>query len=254
MNLALYVTILAGGVGKRMNSPLPKVLHVINGETMIVRIIKQVLKLNPDKIIVVVGKYYSLIKEEIEKHISAPITYTVQEQPLGTGDAVRSTLHLFDKTVTNIILNGDVPLLQAETIQSIYQHYLLKKSKFQVTSINLDIPSGNGRIIIDDHGLFKKIVEEKDCNDAQRSVTLVNCGIYICCSDILVKYIPKIKCNNAQGEYYLTDLVKIYRNNKNAVDLFILSKDKEIEIYNINTTSQLDYAIRCTQQECMCQC
>lgn len=254
MNPPLYITILAAGNGKRMNSPLPKVLHVINGETMIVRIIKQVLKLNPDKIIVVVGKYFAQIKEEIEAHISTPITYTVQEQPLGTGDAVRSTLHLFDKSVTNIILNGDVPLLQAETIQSIYRHYLSKKSKFQVTSINLDVPTGNGRIIMDDCGLFKEIVEEKDCTDVQRSVTLVNCGIYICCSDILIEYIPKIKCDNAQGEYYLTDLVKMYEKNNNAIDLFVLDKDKEIEIYNINTASQLDYAIRCTQQECMCEC
>src|SRR5687767_3311129 len=110
----LYVTLLAGGMGKRMQSDLPKVLHKVKGEAMIVRLLKQVVQLNPVKILVVVGKFRDMIKNEIENHINDNrIVYINQEQPLGTGDAVKCTLHEFnDGSVVNIILNGDVPMLQ----------------------------------------------------------------------------------------------------------------------------------------------
>lgn len=279
----LYITLLAGGMGKRMQSNLPKVLHEIKGEAMIVRLLKQVLLLNPDKILVVVGKFRTMIQEEIEKHINNDkIVYVNQEEPLGTGHAVKCTLPEFEKNdnansvereplditlshtgqvmskgepfdITNIVLNGDVPLLQYSTIKEIYDFYLANQSKLLITSINLSNPTGNGRIIIDQNKNFQEIVEEKDCSPEQKLVTLVNCGIYICSSLVLLDYIPRIKSNNAQGEYYLTDLVKIYRdagesserssNSKgtNHVDLFVLPSDKYIEIYNVNTKEQLEY-------------
>ncbi|XWV25516.1 putative UDP-N-acetylglucosamine pyrophosphorylase [Tupanvirus deep ocean] len=239
----LYVTLLAGGMGKRMQSDLPKVLHKVRGEAMIVRLLKQVIVLNPIKILVVVGKFHDIIKKEIETHINDErIVYVNQEQPLGTGHAVQCTLSEFDGSVTNIILNGDVPMLQYQTIKEIYDYYVAVNSKFLITSINLDNPTGNGRIIMDDDRNFKEIVEEKDCTIEQKKITLVNCGIYICSSDILNQYIPQIKSNNAQAEYYLTDLVKIYKDATNKIiDLFILAKEKEIEIYNVNTKEQLQF-------------
>lgn len=241
----LYITILAAGIGKRMNSSLPKVLHRVNGESMIVRLIKQVYKLQPEKIIIVVGKFFDLIKEEIDKFIPSnyPIKYTIQDFPLGTGDAVKSTLHLFKKNdIVNIILNGDVPMLQHNTIREIYENYLNKDSNFQITAIEINNPTGNGRIIIDKNNTFKSIVEEKDCTDSQKNIKLVNCGIYICSSDILLEFIPQIQSNNSQSEYYLTDLVKIYKKatNKN-IDLFTLHPSKELEIFNVNTKQQLEY-------------
>jgi len=248
----LYVTILAGGMGKRMQSHLPKVLVMVKGESMIVRLLKQIILLNPAKIFVVVGKFHIMIQNEIEKNITDDrIFYINQEMPLGTGDAVKSTLPQLvndkesfsdEHLIQNIILNGDVPLIQYSTIKEIYDYYVENESNFLITSINLKNPSGNGRIIIDSDNNFKEIVEEKDCNVEQKLITLVNCGIYICNSDVLTQYIPLIKSNNSQGEYYLTDLVKIYRNATNQkIDLFILSAEKEIEIYNINTKEQLEY-------------
>ena len=241
----LYITILAGGVGKRMNSELPKVLHQVKGEAMIVRLLRQIIKFNPVKIIIVVGKFHQIIKEEIDKNIPFdwPIVYARQETPLGTGDAVKSTLPLFNsnETATNIILNGDVPLLQYSTIHDIYASYLTKNSHFQITSINLASPSGNGRIIRE-NGMFQEIVEEKDCNPEQKLITLINCGIYIFDIQVLLNYIPKIKNTNAQNEYYLTDIVKIYRDaTQQVIDLYILDVNKEIEIYNVNTRQQLEY-------------
>lgn len=235
----LTVTILAGGLGKRMKSDIPKVLHCVRGEPMIVRLIKEVMILNPDKIIIVVGKFKKIISDEINCHIqNAPIVYVDQENPLGTGHAVKCTLSELS-SCDNIILNGDVPLLRAQTIMEIYGDYLQKTSKMMITSIYLDNPTGNGRIIQNSNGKFNAIVEEKDCTDEQRLIRLVNCGIYICSSELLHKFIPLITNNNAQNEYYLTDLVKLYVKTKGLVDLHILDQKREIEIYNVNTKEQL---------------
>lgn len=246
-----YVTLLAGGIGKRMNSCVPKVLHLVNGKPMIVKLIKKVIKLNPHKIIIVVGKYHSQIKEEIDLYVPENnlITYVIQEKPLGTADAVKSTLHIFNEyeIITNLILNGDIPLIHSSTLKEIYHHYLNINSKIMVTAINLDNPFGNGRIIFKDN-IFEQIIEEKDCCEEEKKVTLVNCGIYLCNSNILRKFIPKIKNNNAQNEYYLPDLIKIYKNETNKnIDLYVLSKEKQMEIFNINTPEQLMYA------NCACQ-
>jgi UDP-N-acetylglucosamine diphosphorylase/glucosamine-1-phosphate N-acetyltransferase len=240
----LYVTILAGGMGKRMQSNLPKVLHQVKGKAMIVRLLQQVLHLKPDKILIVVGKFHQEIQDEIEKNISDPkIYYINQPNPHGTGDAVKCTLNqLIDDNIVNIILNGDMPMVQYQTIKEIYDYYLTKKSNFLITSINLSNPSGNGRIIIDESKKFKEIIEEKDCSAEQKIISLVNCGIYIISAGILKKFIPLISNSNAQSEYYLTDLVKIYTNSyTNNIELFILEQSKEIEIYNINTREQLEF-------------
>ena len=240
----LFITLLAAGMGKRMQSDLPKVLHKVKGEAMIVRLLNQVAQLNPDKILIVVGKFYKIIKNEIDKfNINCQIVYINQEQPLGTGDAVKCTLSEFvEPNITNIILNGDVPMLQYQTIKEIYDYYLIQQSKFLITSINLANPTGNGRIILDIGNNFKEIVEEKDCLVEQKLITLVNCGIYILCSNVLTEFIPLIKNNNVQAEYYLTDLVKIYKKiTDKKIDLLILAPEKEIEIYNVNTKEQLLY-------------
>ena len=237
----LYVTILAGGAGKRMKSDLPKVLHLVKDKPMIVRLLKQVQILNPDKIIVVVGRFHQMIQDEIERHINDQrIIYVDQETPLGTGHAVKCTLPVLGtEHIDNIILNGDVPMIQHQTIREIYNQYLNDNAKLLITAINLANPTGNGRIIIDDNEHFKEIVEEKDCSSDQKLITLVNCGIYVCSSDVLTEFIPKIQNGNSQGEYYLTDLVKLYVEASHKIGLYVLPAEKEMEIYNINTKEQL---------------
>ncbi|AEQ33208.1 UDP-N-acetylglucosamine pyrophosphorylase [Acanthamoeba polyphaga mimivirus] len=240
----LYITILAGGLGKRMQSNLPKVLHQVKGQAMIVRLIYQIIKLNPEKILIVVGKYRDIIQQEIEKNIiDSRIFYVDQLIPNGTGDAVKCTLPYFENNnIDNIILNGDVPMIQYTTIKDIYNCYSVNSKKLLITSINLSDPTNNGRIIVNDNGEFNGIIEEKDCNDQQKTISLVNCGIYVCNSGVLLNCIPKIDNNNIQHEYYLTDLVKIYRQfYETTIDLYVLPQDKEIEIYNVNTKQQLEY-------------
>lgn len=237
----LYITILAGGMGKRMQSDLPKVLHKVKGEAMIVRLLKQIIQLNPTKIIIVVGKAHELIRKEIASCIANNrIIYVIQPEPLGTGDAIKCMLGELDDNVDNIILNGDSPMLKYETVNDVYQYYHKKSSSFVISCINIDNPTGNGRIILENDEI-KEIVEEKDCSPDQKNITLVNCGIYICNAAILSKYIPTISNNNAQSEYYLTDLVKNCIDADQKINVYILPSDKQKEIYNINTKAQLEY-------------
>ena len=245
-NSKLYITIMAGGLSKRMNSHIPKVLHLIKNTPMIIHIIKQMIMLNPDKIIIVVpSKYHDLIKSTIENYIQIKsiqiksIIYVEQPVSLGTAHAIKCTLPYLESGVNNIILNGDVPLLQCSTVKSIYEYYNLHKSQMLITAIDLSDPTGNGRVILNNNACPCKIIEEKDCDLGQKLITLVNCGIYIVTSDFLIKYIPLIQNNNVQTEYYLTDIVEIVSVDKKSCDLFILEQSQKNEIYNINTKEQL---------------
>lgn len=241
----LIVTIMAGGLGKRMQSQIPKVLHEVAGLPMLVRLLNQVNNLKPNKIIIVVGIYKEIITQTLSKYIDiSNIIFANQDTPLGTGHAVLCTLHYLDidkdKDKINLILNGDNPMLSKETLQFIYDEYVKNNKKLQITAINLDNPTGNGRII-QNNNIFEKIVEEKDCSPEQRNIQLVNCGIYLADINMLNVYIPKIKNNNAQHEYYLTDIVELYKNGEHKpVGLCILDKDRSLEIINVNTKEQLD--------------
>ena len=241
----LIVTIMAGGIGKRMESDLPKVLHLVNGEPMIIKIIQQVLNFNPQKILIVVGKFKNLIDESINNFLRKEdvnlIDYVEQLTPLGTGDAIKCTLPYITnyKNKTNLILNGDTPMLKYQTLRHIVDTYNKSESNLLITAIELTNPSGNGRIIQKD-GVFQAIVEEKDCDKDQKIIKICNCGIYVANTDTLLKYIPMINNKNAQNEYYLTDLVSIYKENEqHKVELAILPTEKELEIYNVNTKEQL---------------
>lgn len=243
MSIGLYITILAGGMGKRMNNDKPKVLLDVKGKPMIIRTIQTALELAPEKIIIVVGKFYDLIKNVIDTHFPHNnFTYAHQSEPLGTGDAIKATLELLPSHSThNIILNSDVPSLKSSTVGKIYEKYLTHQYKLLITAIELSEPAGNGRIIASNNTL-EAIVEEKDCDDEQKEIKIVNCGIYICDTQILQKYIPMITNNNAQHEYYLTDIVHLFKQHETIpIGLHILDPSQSIEIYNVNTASQLQY-------------
>lgn len=239
--MRLDIIILAGGMGKRMNSDLPKVLHNINNKPMLLSIIETSRKLNPKNIYIVVGKFKELIINTIKQYTSVDnIHFVEQPNPLGTGDAIKQTLNILNLNNDNLILNGDTPLLTEITLKQIISDYYSKNSKIQITGINLNNPFGNGRIVLENNE-FVKIVEEKDCNITEKLINLVNCGIYIVKTKVLLDTVPLINNNNIQNEYYLTDIVEIYKNKfEGNIDLYILDKDKSIEISNINTFDQLN--------------
>jgi UDP-N-acetylglucosamine diphosphorylase/glucosamine-1-phosphate N-acetyltransferase len=237
----LVVVILAGGLGKRMNSEIPKVLHLIGGEPMLVKIVKESQKLQPKKILIVVGKYYQLIKETLEKYIVLDkITFIFQETPLGTGDALKCCIpNLNDYTNSKIlVLSGDVPLLKDNTMRDIIHSTV---NNLCITATSIQNPLGYGRIIKDEKtNNFIAIVEEKDCTERQRLIKLVNCGIYVFSHFSLVNYLPKITNDNLQNEYYLTDIVGLLVNDGYKVDTVEIPETKQYEILGVNTIEQLN--------------
>ena len=215
----LVVTIMAAGEGKRMNSNIPKVLHLFKNAPMLVRIIDEVYRLRPRKIIIVTGKYDKLIKETLEDNLNSYIykklVFVKQEIPNGTAGAIKETLRKYNNDENVLILNGDMPLIKSSLLNKIISG---KINSLVVT--DLENPTGYGRILYNKelNNKFIGIREEKDCNEEERLIKTVNVGIYYFNAGILKEYIPMIDNDNIQNEYYLTDIVKVIYNNSNKDD------------------------------------
>ena len=232
------IIIMAGGLGKRMNSNIPKVLHNICGKPMLVHVIHQAKLLSPKKILIVVGKYKDLIEKTLFQHISFDkIEFILQPEALGTGNAIqccRDELLKYNDTNV-IILSGDTPLLQSTTVNNMLIDFNVAK----IVTTNMLLPTGYGRIV-EQNGVFDKIVEEKDCSIEQKLIKKVNCGVYVFNSNILCKYLPLLTNQNAQNEYYLTDIIELIKDGENIhIDLYDIPEEKQIEIMGVNTIEQL---------------
>ena len=235
------ILIMAGGLGKRMNSEVPKVLHLINNKPMIVEIIETSLKLNIHKIGIIVGKYYTIIKETLEQYldtnvIASKITFIMQNEPLGTGHAILCCKKFLEKMPSYIynvcILSGDVPLISVESINN-----LLNDTEFcNILIANINEPSGYGRIVIENNKIIK-IVEEKDCSEEERQIKFINSGIYTFNIKVLLQYIDKIDNNNKQNEYYLTQLFELFVKNYIPINYQIV--ENILEISGVNDQQQL---------------
>jgi len=239
---SIVAVIMAGGLGKRMESSLPKVLHKISGIPMICHLLLKlkVLKhlINIKKIIIVVGKYKDIIKSEIEKYDQMPeIEYVIQDEPLGTGHAIKCCINELSEFPDSdvLILSGDVPLLQQNTMNKLIN----MDEKVKLITTILSDPTGYGRIVKNSEK-FEKIVEQKDCNKRELEIKEINCGIYAIKSEYLCKYLPDLKNNNSQGEYYLTDIIEIInREEKLDIGILKLPEEKVYEILGVNTIEQL---------------
>jgi bifunctional UDP-N-acetylglucosamine pyrophosphorylase/glucosamine-1-phosphate N-acetyltransferase len=228
----MNITILAAGNGTRMNSPIPKVLHLFHGKPMIVRLIEQSLLLQPSSIFLVVGKHYSKIKETIEKYIQSNlIKYIHQPNPLGTGDAIKQCLSFYKKNEFVLILNGDMPNFQSH----ILENFFLKKENILFV-ISKEEPNGYGRVKIHNSQIIK-IIEEKDTDEEEKKIKLINTGIYYLNSNLLRKYIPKIQNKNKQNEYYLTSLFEI---SETPIYPLFMKNQNEKYILGVNTKEELE--------------
>ena len=240
--MELYILIMAGGLGKRMQSTLPKVLHNVNGVPMLVKIIREVIQLDYKKIFIIVGKYREIIEKTLHIYFNTLdfIDFINQSEPLGTGHAIISCHDYLSKLSDNatiLILSGDVPLIKKETILVMIEKY----NKIKIMTTSLDNPFGNGRIIRNADGIFEKIIEEKDCNEEEKKIKEVNCGIYVFENWVLCKYLKYLDNNNTQSEYYLTDIVEIIKKNEKIdIESYHLSREKQYELTNINTKEQLE--------------
>lgn len=229
--------ILAGGQGTRMKSPLPKVLHPVSGQPMIVRILGQCMKAEIEEIRLVVGHGQGLVKSVVEP---LGVTTYVQEKQLGTGDAVKSAqVDSIEGDV--VILNGDHPLITAEDIKSFLTDFRERKLDLAVVSVELDDAKEFGRIVRQSNQL-KAIVEAKDASAETLKIKEVNTGMYVVKAALLKKFLPQIKNNNSKGEFYLTDLISIALDNKCAVDA-ILTKNKHVS-HGVNNQAELAEATK----------
>ena len=249
------IIIMAGGLGKRMGtSAVPKVLHLVGGVPMIVRILREISTIevsashNIVRILIVVGKYRDIIEETIKKYTDITVEYVVQDPPLGTGHAIACCLPYIDRCTSDlttsdlihtiVVLSGDVPLIRGETIKKM----IVGNPALRVLTMMLDVPTGYGRII-ETSSTIEKIVEEKDCTDLERLCRKVNCGIYAFSGVIAHQFIPLIQNNNAQAEYYLTDIVGLARNSNIVVETTAI--DNNQEVLGINTLLELERVNDC---------
>lgn len=249
----MIVIIMAGGLGKRMESDLPKVLHqvvcpmdITKSYPMIIHIIFTSIELGISKIFVIVGKYKNIISQTIDKYINeiqsdgkiVEIEYIEQEPALGTAHAIKCAIPSISKYSNEraLILSGDVPLIASYTLKGLYGDI----NRLLITE--LDEPYGCGRILFDNINPNKilGIREEKDCNEEEKKIKFVNCGIYQININDLINLIPLINNNNKSSEYYLTDIISLMITHSIQIETFELKKSSQYEIKNVNTKKDLE--------------
>ncbi|MDX4038373.1 bifunctional UDP-N-acetylglucosamine diphosphorylase/glucosamine-1-phosphate N-acetyltransferase GlmU [Aliarcobacter skirrowii] len=211
------IIILAAGQGTRMKSELPKVLHKISGKPMLYYSIKEALKLSDD-ITVVLYHQFEKVKTEIEKYFSN-INFVIQDHKNypGTGGAVMGIKPKYEKV---LVLNGDMPLIQASELEK----FDIENATIVMSVLELDSADGYGRVIIE-NGDVKKIVEQKDATIEELKITTANAGIYQFETKFLLENLPKLNNNNAQKEYYITDLVEIAINQGKVLKPLIVNEE-----------------------------
>jgi len=231
----VHIVILAAGKGTRMKSARPKVLHRVAGAPMIDLVLQTASVLQPRRVVVVVGHQADVLKRALEG--TQDLTFVVQEPQLGTAHALLTTEGaLRGAAGTVVLLSGDVPLLSAHTLQQlVHRHETTGASATVVTAV-VDNPRGYGRIVRSGEGIAR-IVEERDASPAEREIREINAGIYAFALDGLFAALRGIAAENAQREYYLPDLVAIYRAKGLGVEtLTVTNRD---EIRGINSRAEL---------------
>ncbi len=228
---------MAAGLGTRMKSNLAKVLHKLDGRALINHVCETAASLDPKKIYGVVGHQAEDVKAAVlSENDGKLVGFAVQEQQLGTGDAVnaaREFLETADSTL--LVLSGDVPMIRVETLLSLVQKHNEHHGRgaaCTVLTVRLKDPTGYGRVVRDENCVFEKIVEQKDANDDEKQIDEINSGIYCFDTKKLFAALSQVKNDNAQGEYYLTDVPRIMRDHGDNVAIFQCDDRREVEGVN----------------------
>jgi bifunctional UDP-N-acetylglucosamine pyrophosphorylase/glucosamine-1-phosphate N-acetyltransferase len=238
----LDVLVLAAGLGTRMRSNLAKVLHRLDGRPLINHVCRTATALAPRKVYTVIGHQGEDVKEAVLEELNEEhAEFVWQKEQLGTGDAVNSARgFLENENSTLLILSGDVPMIRAETLARIIQQHHNHRGKgaaCTILTVQLEDPTGYGRVVRDEAGMFDKIVEQKDASEEELKVTEINSGIYCFDTKKLFETLSGVSNDNAQGEYYLTDVPHLLAEAGDSVSLY-KHKDKN-EIEGINNRKQL---------------
>ena len=230
------VIILAAGQGKRMRSRIPKVLHLLSGKPMLSYCIEAVYSLKPVESIVVVNP---TVHDEVSRwEHGETLTFAIQDPPRGTADAVKCGLSSLSSPSDDIlILPGDVPLISTETLRILIDTYKNAGATLTILGAEAENPYGYGRIVTDKTGSVVRIVEEKDTSEGERAIRLINTGIMIVKRTILKEALSEIGTDNAQGEFYLTDLAELF--HKRGLTVTVLTWRDTEEVLGINDRYQL---------------
>ncbi|MBU2155229.1 MAG: bifunctional UDP-N-acetylglucosamine diphosphorylase/glucosamine-1-phosphate N-acetyltransferase GlmU [Gammaproteobacteria bacterium] len=229
--MSLDIVILAAGQGTRMRSALPKVLHPVAGKAMLGHVIDTARQLKPQGIHVVIGHGAELVRERLA---ADDLNFVLQSEQLGTGHAVAQALPALTAERV-LILYGDVPLIEVETLQRLLQQ--VSDQQLGLLTVNLNDPTGYGRIVRDEAGVVKAIVEHKDASAEQRLISEGNTGILAVPGKKLGDWLGRLSNSNAQGEYYLTDVIAMA-----AADGLVVATEQaadEMEVLGANDRIQL---------------
>ncbi|MCV6614963.1 MAG: bifunctional UDP-N-acetylglucosamine diphosphorylase/glucosamine-1-phosphate N-acetyltransferase GlmU [Cellvibrionaceae bacterium] len=229
--MLLDIVILAAGKGTRMKSSLPKVLHTIGGQPMLGHVLDAAIELDSDNINIVIGHGSEAVKQAF---VDEPVRFVEQTEQLGTGHAVQQALPYLRDDAVALILYGDVPLTPTATLREMLDQ--VGAEAMSLLTVELDDPSGYGRIIRNAQGNARAIVEQKDASKDQLAITEVNTGIMAISSKLLKDWLPKLSNDNAQGEYYLTDVVEMA--SCEYIDINIVQADSEMDVQGVNNRVQ----------------
>lgn len=232
--------ILAAGKGKRMHSRLPKVLFRLGGITLVEHVLKSVLPLNAKKYIIVVGYKAELVKRVLQKY---DVVFALQNEQFGTAHALKSALPYIDKHRSSLlVLCGDVPFIRTETLESMLHSHKESQADLTILTGFIDNPSGYGRIVRNHTGNIVSIVEDKDATEEEKKIKEFNSGIYLFDCEKVFETIDLVRNDNAQGEFYLTDLARIFISKGYKVTTYYAND--VMELIGINSQQELARAER----------
>lgn len=227
--MSLHIVILAAGKGTRMKSNLPKILHQLAGKPLLEHVIKTAQNLHPDKIHVVYGNGGSLARERLSQY---DVNWVEQPKQLGTGHAVMQALPFIEHASRVLILYGDCPLITTATLEQLIRE--MPRDGVNLLTANFSDPNGLGRIVRDSLGSIQAIVEHKDATSTQLQFKEINSGLLVTTSKILRSYLPRLHSNNAQGEYYLTDIIAMLVSDHIPINSLITTYPEEVTGVNDN--------------------
>ncbi len=239
--MTITTIILAAGKGTRMRSQLPKILHQIAGRPLLEHVYDMGKQLANNQVKIVYGHGAELVRDSL-KHLDAD--WVEQKQQLGTGHAVQQVADQITDQDTVLILYGDVPLLKLKTVETLLAN--VNDNSLGLLTVNLADPKGYGRIVRDFFGSVQKIVEEKDASADEKSINEVNTGIMAVKGDKLKSWLGRLKNHNAQGEYYLTDIIEMAVSDK--IQVITSQPDSEDEVMGVNDRAQLSHLERAYQK------
>ena len=229
--MSLAVVILAAGKGTRMKSDLPKVLHPIAGRPMVQHVVDAAGALSPANTVIVYGHGGERVREAVS---GQRLQWAEQAEQLGTGHAVAQALPCLNEDVV-LVLYGDVPLIQPDTLRRFVER--VNDHSLALMTLELDDPSGYGRVVRNDEGWVTRIVEQKDASDEEKRIREINTGILACTRRFLNDSLPRLSNSNAQGEYYLTDLIAMAVDA--GMEIAVDQPDNAWEVDGVNDRVQL---------------